>query len=173
MKEAEEVFKLLLLHKLKLVTAESCTGGMVAAAITDIAGSSQIFERGFVTYSNESKTELLGVTPWMLQTYGAVSAEVAKAMAEGALRNSKANIAIAITGIAGPDGGTAEKPVGLVYLWLASANGQSLKTELRCVPHLARDRIRSNATRAAFQLILDYPFTPLDTAAARALQKPA
>jgi nicotinamide-nucleotide amidase len=171
--EAEQVFELLLKHNMKLVTAESCTGGMVAAAITDIAGSSQVFERGFVTYSNESKTELLGVTPWMLQTYGAVSPEVAKAMAEGALKNSKADLAVSITGIAGPGGGTTDKPVGLVYLSLLSSSGDFFQTKLNCVPNLPRDRIRWNATRAALHLILDSPITPLDKASDRALRRPA
>lgn len=105
--------------KLSLVTAESCTGGMIAAVMTDLAGSSDVFERGFVTYSNESKQELLGVPIKMIKTYGAVSAECAKAMAEGALKNSHADIAVSVTGIAGPGGGSAEKPVGLVYIGTA------------------------------------------------------
>lgn len=171
--EAEQVFEFLLKHKMMLVTAESCTGGMVAAAITDLAGSSQVFERGFVTYSNESKTELLSVTPWMLQTYGAVSPEVAKAMVDGALKNSKADLAVSVTGIAGPGGGSTEKPVGLVYLALASRSGHFSQTKLTCVPNLPRNRIRWNAARAAFQLILDAPFSPTDIDAARALQRPA
>lgn len=102
-----------------LATAESCTGGMIAAHITDRAGTSKYFERGFVTYSNESKTDLLGVDPMVLEAHGAVSSAVAVAMAEGALKNSRANIAVAVTGIAGPDGGTEEKPVGLVFIAVA------------------------------------------------------
>lgn len=101
-------------HSLMLATAESCTGGLVAAAITDVAGSSGWFERGFVTYSNESKTTMLGVPARLVRDYGAVSEEVAHAMAEGALLNSRAQVSLAITGVAGPGGGTAEKPVGMV-----------------------------------------------------------
>jgi len=101
---------------LKICTAESCTGGLLSALFTEISGSSQTFDRGFVTYSNESKTEMLGVKKESLEKFGAVSEEVAKEMAEGAIRNSKANIAIAITGIAGPKGGSIEKPIGLVFI---------------------------------------------------------
>lgn len=103
----------------KLTTAESCTGGGIAYAITQIDGSSQWFDRGFVTYSNEAKQEMLAVDAMLLDTFGAVSAEVAKAMAIGALANSRADISIAITGIAGPQGGTPSKPVGTVWLAIA------------------------------------------------------
>lgn len=99
-----------------LATAESCTGGMIAAACTDLAGSSQWFERGFVTYSNEAKTEMLGVPAEMIAKHGAVSEEVVRAMAEGAIRHSRAQVSIAVTGVAGPGGGSAEKPVGTVWL---------------------------------------------------------
>src|SRR6185503_18341011 len=98
---------------LKVATAESCTGGAIAAALTDIAGSSDVFERGFVVYSNEAKTELLGVPAPLVAKHGAVSQEVAAAMAEGALAHSRADAAISVTGIAGPGGGTPSKPVGL------------------------------------------------------------
>jgi nicotinamide-nucleotide amidase len=105
-------------ERLMLATAESCTGGMVAAAITDISGSSGWFERGFVTYSNQAKTEMIGVPADMIDKHGAVSEPVAKAMAEGALRNSRAQVALAITGVAGPGGGTVAKPVGMVsFAW--------------------------------------------------------
>ncbi|WP_206999288.1 CinA family protein [Trinickia mobilis] len=105
-------------ERLTLVTAESCTGGMVATAITDISGSSGWFERGFVTYSNQAKHETIGVPADMLDKHGAVSEPVARAMAEGALRNSRAQVSLAITGIAGPGGGTKEKPVGMVvFAW--------------------------------------------------------
>jgi nicotinamide-nucleotide amidase len=96
---------------LTLATAESCTGGLVAAALTDVAGASDVFERGYVTYSNRAKTDLLGVAPLLLQTHGAVSEAVARAMAEGALKQAGVDVAIAITGVAGPAGGTSEKPV--------------------------------------------------------------
>jgi PncC family amidohydrolase len=103
----------------KVVTAESCTGGMIASSITDRGGSSAYFERGFVTYSNEAKKESLGVSKDTLDKYGAVSAEIAEEMADGALKHSHADIAIAVTGIAGPSGGSDEKPVGLVYIGLS------------------------------------------------------
>ncbi|QOT75946.1 CinA family protein [Cupriavidus basilensis] len=99
---------------LLLATAESCTGGLVAAAITDVSGSSGWFERGFVTYSNEAKSTMLGVPARLIRDHGAVSEEVARAMAEGALLNSRAQVALSITGVAGPTGGTPEKPVGMV-----------------------------------------------------------
>ncbi|EER58303.1 CinA domain protein [Acidovorax delafieldii 2AN] len=99
-----------------LATAESCTGGMIAAACTDLAGSSQWFERGFVTYSNAAKTELLGVPAALIEAHGAVSEPVARAMAEGAVAHSPAQVAVAVTGVAGPTGGSAEKPVGTVGL---------------------------------------------------------
>ncbi len=105
----------------RLVTAESCTGGLIAAACTSLAGSSEWFERGFVTYSNAAKTELLGVPEALIAMHGAVSAEVAAAMADGALARSHAQVAVAITGVAGPTGGTAAKPVGTV--WIAAAAG--------------------------------------------------
>lgn len=101
--------------KLTVATAESCTGGLVASALTAIAGSSDVFERGFVTYSNEAKAEMLGVDPELIATHGAVSREVAIAMAACALRLSHASLAVAVTGIAGPGGGSAAKPVGLVH----------------------------------------------------------
>ena len=103
-------------HGLMLTTAESCTGGMIAAAITERAGSSSVFERGFVTYSNTSKEELLSVSREILEKHGAVSEETAIAMIHGALANSKADLALSITGIAGPSGGSHDKPVGLVYI---------------------------------------------------------
>jgi len=107
------------------VTAESCTGGLVAGAITDIAGSSAWFERGFVTYSNEAKMELLGVPEGTLATHGAVSEPAARAMAEGALARSRAHLAVAVTGVAGPSGGTPDKPVGMVcFAW----SGRGLPT---------------------------------------------
>ncbi len=105
-----------------VATAESCTGGMVAAALTEIAGSSDVVDRGFVTYSNGAKFELLGVPMVLFETFGAVSEEVARAMAEGARRNAGVDLACGITGVAGPGGGSAEKPVGLVHIAVASAD---------------------------------------------------
>ncbi|MBE7940417.1 MULTISPECIES: CinA family protein [Ramlibacter] len=110
-----ELAALLLEREWMLATAESCTGGMIAAACTDLAGSSQWFERGFVTYSNEAKVELLGVAPAQLEAHGAVSEVVARAMAFGAVRHSRARVSVAVTGVAGPTGGSAAKPVGTVW----------------------------------------------------------
>ena len=135
----------------RLATAESCTGGMVAARLTDIAGSSDVVERGFVTYSNEAKIELLGVSAELIQHYGAVSAQVARAMAEGALAHSRADIAISITGIAGPGGAVPGKPVGLVYLAVAS-KGRDTKVERQ---HFDGDRtaVRGAALERALELL--------------------
>ncbi len=118
----EELSLLLLEHNMRLVTAESCTGGMIAASMTDRSGSSAIFERGFVTYSNQSKIEELGVSTSTIENYGAVSEQTASEMAEGALKHSHADISVSVTGIAGPNGGTPEKPVGLVYICVGRAN---------------------------------------------------
>lgn len=113
---AQDVFTALKDGKFFLSTAESCTGGMIAASLTNIAGSSQVFERGFVTYSNQAKIDLLGVSEQTLSQFGAVSPETAEEMVNGALKNSRADFAIAVTGIAGPSGGSSDKPVGLVYI---------------------------------------------------------
>jgi nicotinamide-nucleotide amidase len=139
---------------LKLATAESCTGGMVAASITDVAGSSDVFERGFVTYSNLSKTEMLGVDSGLIQTHGAVSSQVAKAMAEGALEFSKAQISVAITGVAGPGGGRVEKPVGLVHFGLAQSKSPTADFEMR-FGDVGRHEVRTSARDFALQLVLD------------------
>jgi nicotinamide-nucleotide amidase len=120
---------------LMLCTAESCTGGLIAAACTDRAGSSVWFERGFVTYSNASKTDLLGVPADLIVRHGAVSQEVARAMAAGALVHAQAQLAVAVTGVAGPGGGSADKPVGTV--WLAWAMGSQVRTERQ---HFEGDR---------------------------------
>jgi nicotinamide-nucleotide amidase len=122
-----QVAQLLQARGLLLTTAESCTGGLIAAACTDLAGSSVWFERGFVTYSNAAKTELLGVDAAQIHTEGAVSQAVAKAMAQGALRHSQAQVALAVTGVAGPSGGSAEKPIGTVWLaWTTPAGTRSM-----------------------------------------------
>jgi nicotinamide-nucleotide amidase len=124
-----------------MATAESCTGGMIAAACTDLAGSSAWFDRGFVTYSNTAKTAMLGVDPALITAHGAVSEPVARAMALGALAHAQAQVAVAVTGVAGPSGGSAEKPVGTV--WLGYAVAGAVHTELR---HFPGDRA---AVRAA------------------------
>ena len=118
-------------RKLMLATAESCTGGLIAALFTEIAGSSDVLERGFVTYSNEAKEDMLGVPTDLIHRHGAVSEAVARAMAEGALKHSLAQIAVAVTGIAGPGGGTPEKPVGLVYIALAGMDRETTIKECR------------------------------------------
>lgn len=122
--------KLLQERQWMLATAESCTGGMIAAACTDLAGSSVWFERGFVSYSNAAKTELLGVLPELISQHGAVSEAVVRAMAQGALTHSRAEVSVAVTGVAGPGGGSADKPVGTV--WFGWATPAGVVTETRC-----------------------------------------
>ena len=149
---ASQVFEKLSVHGLKLATAESCTGGMVAAAITDIAGSSAIFDRGFVTYSNAAKTDMLSVPADLIDEFGAVSEEVARAMAQGALKHSLADISIAITGVAGPGGGTAEKPVGLVHFAVATHHNAIAKVQR--FGNLTRSEIRERATQFGLEMVL-------------------
>jgi nicotinamide-nucleotide amidase len=137
-----------------LATAESCTGGMIAAALTDIAGSSAVVDRGFVTYSNEAKMEMLGVRQETLEAHGAVSRETALEMAAGALAHSRAGIAVSVTGIAGPGGGSAEKPVGLVWFGLA-VKGQPPIAERRLFEDRGRAFIREESVKTALSLALD------------------
>ena len=136
-----------------LATAESCTGGMIAAALTDIAGSSTVVDRGFVTYSNEAKTEMLGVRLETLETHGAVSRETAIEMAAGALAHSRAGIAVSVTGVAGPGGGSVEKPVGLVWFGLA-VKGRPPVAERRLVEDKGRAFIREESVKTALALVL-------------------
>ncbi len=137
---------------LKIATAESCTGGLVAAALTEIAGSSDVFDRGFVTYSNEAKHLMLGVPAAMLKRHGAVSAETAAAMAEGALKHSLADIAVAITGIAGPGGGSKQKPVGLVHFAVAGRNGSGIALVKR-YGDIGRATVRQRSVVEALRLL--------------------
>jgi len=137
-------------QNLKIATAESCTGGLVAALFTEIPGSSATFDRGFVVYSNAAKHDMLGVPAELIETHGAVSAQTACAMAEGALAHSQADIAIAITGVAGPGGGSAEKPVGLVHFASARAGAPTVPVEMRY-----GDNGRANVRRAALESALD------------------
>jgi nicotinamide-nucleotide amidase len=137
-----------------IATAESCTGGLIAATLTEIAGSSDVVDRGFVTYSNEAKSDLLGVAPEMIATHGAVSADVAAAMASGALARSRATVTIAVTGIAGPGGGSAEKPVGLVYIGLARRDKAEPLVE-RHVFEGRRHEIRLQTVVRAIDLLTD------------------
>jgi nicotinamide-nucleotide amidase len=138
-------------RKILVATAESCTGGMIISLLTDIPGSSSMVDRGFVTYSNEAKTDMLGVSPETLEKHGAVSEETAYEMAEGALKNSRAGITLAVTGIAGPDGGSAEKPVGLVWFGMARL-GKPVATEKRIFQNLGRDYIRKETTKHALEM---------------------
>ena len=145
-----------------IATAESCTGGLVAAALTEIAGASDIFERGFVTYSNEAKLESIGVNIDILETFGAVSVAVAWAMAQGALRHSHADVAVAITGIAGPGGGSAKKPVGTVVFACAVRDGDPdvVVADVRHFGDLGRSEIRRQAALVALELLMPQPVAP-------------
>jgi nicotinamide-nucleotide amidase len=137
---------------LRLVTAESCTGGLIAALLTEIAGSSDVVERGYVTYSNEAKQECLGVPEALIERYGAVSEAVARAMAEGALKTSHADLAVSVTGVAGPGGGSAAKPVGLVHLAAARKGAPTLHRECR-FGDIGRDVIRRKSVEVALDLV--------------------
>jgi nicotinamide-nucleotide amidase len=138
-------------RKILSATAESCTGGLIIATLTDIPGSSSMVDRGFVTYSNEAKMEMLGVSKATLDAYGAVSRETALEMAAGALKNSRAGITLAVTGIAGPDGGSAEKPVGLVWFGLA-LTGHDPIAEKRIFDNNGRDFIRRQTVKVALEM---------------------
>ena len=146
-----QIASFLLNNQLKLATAESCTGGMIAAACTDLAGSSAWFERGFVTYSNEAKTQMLGVTASLITQHGAVSEEVVRAMVQGAIAHSRAQVAVAVTGVAGPAGGSAAKPVGTV--WFGFATPAGVVTEMQ---RFAGDRaaVRAATVQHALQRLL-------------------
>jgi nicotinamide-nucleotide amidase len=149
---AKQVLELCRAQGLRVATAESCTGGLVAAALTEIAGSSDVVDRGFVTYSNEAKAELLGVPQSTLKRYGAVSAQTAKAMAAGALKNSHADIAVSITGIAGPGGGTKQKPVGLVHFAAARRGGRSIARK-QLYGDIGRGRVRQRSVLDALEML--------------------
>lgn len=139
-------------RQVRITTAESCTGGLVAAALTSIAGSSDVFERGFVTYSNRAKEEMLGIPGDFIADLGAVSEGVARMMAEAALESSNAHIAVAVTGVAGPGGGTPMKPVGTVHFATARANG-AIAHRLEHFEAPDRDGIRMEATRVALEML--------------------
>ena len=139
---------------LTIATAESCTGGLIAGALTDIAGSSAVVDRGFVTYSNTAKHEMIGVREETLAQFGAVSRETALEMVEGALKAAGTSLAVAVTGIAGPGGGSPEKPVGLVHLAAASKTGKLIHREMR-FGDLGRTAIRLATVRTALEMLLD------------------
>jgi nicotinamide-nucleotide amidase len=141
---------------LKAATAESCTGGLIAALLTSVPGSSNMFDRSFVTYSNEAKIEMLGVPPSMIEELGAVSGPVAAAMAQGAIQSSNADAAVAVTGIAGPGGGSAAKPVGLVYIAVATRMDEGAFVEEFRFEDLGRDHIRNETARNALEMLISY-----------------
>ena len=141
-----------------VATAESCTGGLIAAALTHVPGSSDVVERGFVTYSNAAKAEMLGVDPAVIASHGAVSEPVAAAMAAGALARSAADLAVAVTGVAGPGGGSAEKPVGTVWFGCARRGG-TVRTERQVFPG-DRAAVRAATVARAFALLDEAAATP-------------
>jgi nicotinamide-nucleotide amidase len=158
---AEEVLEKARGTGLMIAAAESCTGGLVAAALTAIAGSSDVFERGFVTYSNEAKAEMLGLDPALIAAHGAVSREVAIAMAACALRQSRSHLSVAVTGIAGPGGGSAEKPVGLVHFAAAKVLSRQGETVDFAAIHreerfgdIGRPEVRAKSVETALNLLL-------------------
>lgn len=153
LQHATELIAVCTARALKLAVAESCTGGLLAALLTEVPGASAVFERGFVTYSNEAKTELLGVPAAVLLGHGAVSEETARAMAEGALLRSRADIALSITGVAGPGGGSAEKPVGLVHI--ACARRSFATRHRRHQFQGSRAAIREASVEAALAALAD------------------
>lgn len=148
---ADQFLKACARRKILVATAESCTGGMIMSVLTDIPGSSSMVDRGFVTYSNEAKIEMIGVSPETLDKYGAVSEQTALEMAVGALTRSNAGIALSVTGIAGPDGGSEEKPVGLVWFGLA-LTGHAPVAERRIFENRGRDFIRRETVRHALTI---------------------
>jgi nicotinamide-nucleotide amidase len=150
--EAERLLAELRRRHLRLATAESCTGGLVAALLTEIPGASDVFDRGFVTYTIDAKRRMLGVPQALVDLHGVVSPECARAMALGALANSAADMAVAVTGLAGPGGGTPAKPVGLVHLAVAARSSRVLQRELR-LPDQGRTAIRLASVAAALALI--------------------
>ncbi len=149
--EAAALLAALRAKGLKVATAESCTGGLIAGALTEIAGSSDVVDRGFVTYSNEAKTEMLGVPAGLIEADGAVSETVARAMAEGALERSRADVTVSVTGVAGPGGGSAAKPVGTVWFGAARRGGETV-SERRVFPG-DRPAVREATVRHALELL--------------------
>lgn len=151
-KAAEQLLAYLRADGKMIATAESCTGGLIAGALTEIAGSSDVVDRGFVTYTNSAKAECLGIDAALIERVGAVSEDVARAMAEGALARSRADVAASVTGIAGPGGATPTKPVGLVHIAVARTGGETLHRECR-FGDIGRSRVRLATVEAAFNLI--------------------
>jgi nicotinamide-nucleotide amidase len=150
--QATALLELCRSKQLRIATAESCTGGLIAATLTEIPGSSDVVERGFVTYSNEAKQEMLSVPAATLRQFGAVSRETAAAMASGALAHSPAELAVSVTGVAGPGGGSPEKPVGLVHFAAASRDGQLIHRERR-FGDIGRAQVRQASVGEAFAML--------------------
>lgn len=149
---ANALIRLCIERKLTIATAESCTGGLVAGALTAVPGSSAVLDRGFVTYSNDAKREMLGVPAATLKQYGEVSRQTAEAMARGALSKAKVDLAVSITGIAGPGGATADKPVGLVHFAAASRAGTSMHAAKR-YGDIGRDNVRQQSVLQALRML--------------------
>jgi nicotinamide-nucleotide amidase len=149
---ATTLIKLCIERKLTIATAESCTGGLVAGALTEVAGSSAVLDRGFVTYSNNAKQQMLGVPAETLKDYGAVSRQTADAMAQGALEKAKVSLAVSITGIAGPGGGSADKPVGLVHFAAVSRDGTTLYAAMR-YGDIGRSEVRRKSVLQALRML--------------------
>ena len=147
-RQAAALIELCRSKSLMLATAESCTGGLIAGLITSVAGSSDVFDAGFVTYSNDAKSRMIGVPPELISRHGAVSEAVARAMAEGALAHSKADVAVSVTGVAGPGGGSAEKPVGLVHC-AAARKGYPTVTRVLRLGDIGRTEVRMETVRVA------------------------
>lgn len=151
---ATTLIKLCTKRKLTIATAESCTGGLVASALTDVPGSSAVLDRGFVTYSNAAKQQVLGVPPSTLRAYGEVSRQTAEAMARGVLAKSRVDLAVAVTGIAGPGGGSAEKPVGLVHFAVASRDGTTMHDAKR-YGDIGRAEVRHKSVLQALAMLTE------------------
>ena len=149
----DKLFDFLKLNNLTISTAESCTGGMIASAITDVSGSSSFFGTGVVTYSNDAKMKLIGVSKETLDAFGAVSEQTAREMAQGVLKLGEADVSVAVTGIAGPTGGTPEKPVGLVYIGVCGKGGTYVYKNIFSGN---RDQVRKQTVNRAFELVYDY-----------------
>jgi nicotinamide-nucleotide amidase len=149
---ATTLIKLCIERKLTIATAESCTGGLLAGALTEVAGSSAVLDRGFVTYSNNAKQQMLGVPAETLKDYGAVSRQTADAMAQGALEKAKVSLAVSITGIAGPGGGSADKPVGLVHFAAVSRDGTTLHAAMR-YGDIGRSEVRRKSVLQALRML--------------------
>ena len=151
-KQAEEILAAARVKNLRIATAESCTGGLIAGLLTEISGSSDVFERGFVTYSDQAKEDLLDVPRDLIHSHGAVSVQVAMAMADGALKHSLAQLTVAVTGVAGPGGGSTQKPVGLVHIATARLDGETEAREFR-FGDIGREAIRLATVREALALL--------------------